>query len=280
MQRIILTLVIASLAATGPGVAQAANARVHALAAPASADESFESLTEQASQKFRDKDYEAAIALFERAYALNPEPNILFNIGRIYEEAGKLDDAIIYYEKFIADPQVDLESKQKALRRRDLAREIVEIRKKDEERRRAEAAAKEPTPPPTTDTPPPTTDTPPPTTEDPHPPRSRNLRPLGYTLMGTGAAALIAGGVVGGLAKGHERDFHNATSLQAAGDAKAAALRLAPAADGLFIAGGILAAAGVVLLLLPQNRKGASRDRAVVPHLGPGQAGIGYVGRF
>lgn len=283
MQRIILTLVTASLCVAGPGVSQAASARVHALVAPAgSAEESFESLTEQASQKFREKDFDGAVSLFERAYALNPEPNILFNIGRIYEEAGKLEDAIVYYERFVSDPQVDIESKQKALRRRDVAREVVEIRKKEDERRKADT-----TPPPSGNPPPPVVTNPPPTETEPEPgvdeprPVKRNVRPLGFALVGIGGATLIAGGVVGGLAKRQENAFGAAKNLQDADEAKQKGLRLAPAADGLFIAGGILAAAGVVMLLLPQNRKNPeSKKRAFVPHLAPGQAGIGYVGRF
>lgn len=148
MQRTLLSLVIASLVVAGPGTSQVASAGllVDAGIGPAVATEdSFESLTEQASQKFRDKEYDAAVALFEQAYALNPEPNILFNIGRIYEEAGKLEDAIVYYERFVTDPQVDLDSRQKALRRRDVAREIVEIKRRDEAKRRGEEEQK-PTP--------------------------------------------------------------------------------------------------------------------------------------
>ena len=49
--------------------------------------ETFDTLVAQATGKFKDKDYAGAVALFERAYAVQPEPAILFNIGRIYEEA-------------------------------------------------------------------------------------------------------------------------------------------------------------------------------------------------
>ncbi|MEZ4382038.1 MAG: tetratricopeptide repeat protein [Nannocystaceae bacterium] len=275
MQRLIPTLVTASLLVTGPIAPQVA------AAAPA-AEESFDTLTEQASEKYSEGDYEGAIALFERAYALEPEPNILFNIGRIYEEAGKYEDAITYYERFISEPQVDLEAKQVALDRRDLAKAVVEIQKKDE--KKTDPTPEETTPPPEETTPPPGETTPPPG-EDPQvddKPKARNVRPIGYALFGTGAAALIGGAIVGGMAKGQERDFQAATNKTDADAAKERGLKLAPAADGLFIAGGILAAAGIVMLLLPQARKNKkNKARAqFVPQASPQQVGLGVVGRF
>ncbi|MCA9657070.1 MAG: tetratricopeptide repeat protein [Myxococcales bacterium] len=255
--------------------------RVAAAAAPA-AEESFDTLTEQAAEKYSEGDYEGAIALFERAYVLEPEPNILFNIGRIYEEAGKYEDAITYYEKFISEPQVDLEAKQVALDRRDLAKAVVEIQKKDEKKN--ETPPEETTPPPEETTPPPG-ETPPPDGGEPpvdDKPKPRNVRPIGYALFGTGAAALIGGAIVGGMAKGEERKFQAATNKTDADAAKERGLKLAPAADGLFIAGGILAAAGIVMLLLPQARKNKkNKQRAqFVPQASPQQVGLGVVGRF
>jgi tetratricopeptide (TPR) repeat protein len=280
MQRTLLSLVIASLVVAGPGTSQVASAGllVDAGIGPAVATEdSFESLTEQASQKFRDKEYDAAVALFEQAYALNPEPNILFNIGRIYEEAGKLEDAIVYYERFVTDPQVDLDSRQKALRRRDVAREIVEIKRRDEAKRRGEEEQKPP--PVEVKSPDPVFVPTEVVVDDPPRPRTRSTRPIGWALVGTGGAALIGGFVVGGVAKRYHRAFSETYKLEEARDFKATGLKLAPAADALFIAGGILAAAGIVILLLPQSRR-SSKKSALLPQVTPNSVGVGVFGRF
>ncbi|MEZ4453471.1 MAG: tetratricopeptide repeat protein [Nannocystaceae bacterium] len=291
MHRTFVSLVTAGLVAFTPVLAHAGPLTPGGLSAfaAAPAEESFESLTEQATEKFQQKDYDAAVALFERAYALNPEPNILFNIGRIYEESGKLEDAIVYYERFITDPQVDHEARQIALRRRDVAREVVDIRKKEERDAQGGGGATTPTENPqgggggAVTTPPPDqgggdgTDQPP-------KPKSRNLRPVGYALVGTGGALLIGGAVVGGLAKKQETLFNDATTLDEARAAKDKGTRLAPAADGLFIAGGILAAAGIALLLLPASRKkGKSPAKSAFlpqPQVSPTQVGFGLAGRF
>lgn len=85
------------------------------------------------------------------------------------------------------------------------------------------------------------------------------------------------------MAKRQESIFAAAQSREDADAAKAKGMRLAPAADGLFIAGGILAAAGIVMLLVPQNRKKAdakSPTARIVPQTSPTQVGLGVVGRF
>lgn len=261
------------------------------VAAPASSEgESFESLVDQARAKFKEKDYVGAVALFERAYATQPEPAILFNIGRIYEEANNVDAAIAYYEKFIADESVEMAQRDKALQRLQALEKIVEIRKKEEAKRN---------PPPNppaggnktgdgaggggnkVDTPPPGPGPgPQPPIEDKPPPQpNRLLRPIGYSMFGLGAALLIGGGIAGGLAKTQHNNFAFAETLDARRDAAQKGKSLAVTADGLFIAGGVLAAVGIVLLLLPKGRKSRAAQ-ALRPQVSPGQMGLGYVYRF
>ncbi len=301
MQRIVATLMAASLLASSADAQAALPAlrpNMHVLApattgtatattaaptapaatpaaAPTGETESFETLVGQATVKFKDKDYAAAVALFERAYAVQPEPAILFNIGRIYEEAQNAEAAIGYYEKFIADESVELKDREKAVQRLQVLRTIVEIREKEKNRNKPKPAD----PPPPVD-PVKVGPTPPPDDKADKPaPSGRLLRPIGGALVGTGAALLIGGAIAGGIARGAHKDFTGAKTLA---DREAAAERgrgLAGTADGLFIAGGVIAAVGIVLLIVPAVRKSRTAQ-ALSPQVSPTQVGMGFIHRF
>jgi tetratricopeptide (TPR) repeat protein len=43
-----------------------------------------------------------ALGLFERAYALDPAPTLLYNIGRLYDKKGDVVKARTYYEKYVS----------------------------------------------------------------------------------------------------------------------------------------------------------------------------------
>ena len=239
--------------------------------------ETFDTLVAQATGKFKDKDYAGAVALFERAYAVQPEPAILFNIGRIYEEAQNAEAAIGYYEKFIADESVELKDREKAVQRLQVLRTIVEIREKEKNRNKPKPAD----PPPSVDTGPKAGPTPAPGPDkgDKPPANGRLMRPIGGALVGTGAALLIGGAIAGGIARGAHNDFKSAESLA---DREAAASRgrgLAGTADGLFIAGGVIAAVGIVLLIVPAVRKSRAAQ-ALSPQVSPTQVGLGFIHRF
>jgi tetratricopeptide (TPR) repeat protein len=244
--------------------------------APAGETETFESLIEQAQGKFKEKDFAGAVALFERAYALQPEPAILFNIGRIYEQAQNAEAAIGYYEKFIADESVELKDREKAVQRLQVLRTIVEIREKEKNRNKPKPVEPDQTEPkPAVGPQPPTTDPKP----NDKPQQGRLLKPIGGAMVGTGAALLIGGAIAGGVARGAHKDFVGATSLA---DREAAAQRgksLAGTADGLFIAGGVIAAVGIVLLIVPAVRKSRAAQ-ALQPQVSPTHVGLGYIHRF
>jgi hypothetical protein len=50
-------------------------------------------------------DYEAAAAAFLRSYELQPTSEALFNVALAHEQAGATIDAIVYYERFLAEPE-------------------------------------------------------------------------------------------------------------------------------------------------------------------------------
>lgn len=262
-------------ATTGAGATGAAGAS----AAPAAGaeTETFETLVGMATGKFKEKDYAGAVALFERAYAVQPEPAILFNIGRIYEEAQNAEAAIGYYEKFIADENVEPKDQEKAVQRLQVLRTIVEIREKEKARSKPKPADPKPVAEPNPVNPEqPVTQQP----NDQKPAKSgRLMRPIGFTLVGTGAALVIGGAIAGGLAKAQYNVFADAKSLS---DQEAAGTRgrsLARTADGLFIAGGVLAVVGAVLLIVPAVRKSRAA-KALSPQVSPTQVGFGFTHQF
>lgn len=239
--------------------------------------ETFESLVGQATGKFKEKDYAGAVQLFERAYAVQPEPAILFNIGRIYEEAQNAEAAIGYYEKFIADEGVEAKDQEKAVQRLTVLRTIVEIREKEKARNQPKPAEPKPVVNPGPVNPPQPQPNQPGDQKPAKP--GRLMRPIGYTLLGTGAALLIGGGVAGGLAKAQYNVFADAKSLSDRETAATKGASLARTADGLFIAGGVVAVIGVVLLIIPAVRKSRAAQ-ALSPQVSPTQVGLGFTHHF
>ena len=82
---------------------------------PASAaSPSLEQLNEQGADLYAARDYRRAIEKFIQAYAIEPDPNLLFNIARCYEELGEADAAIEKYETFLKTPGADTRGQKRA----------------------------------------------------------------------------------------------------------------------------------------------------------------------
>ena len=97
------------------------------LAAGALAQEDAAALYGQSEALYRAGHYDEAAALLAKAYALQPDPALLFNLGRCYERAGQLAPAVDAYARYLeAEPQ----SKDRASVERSLAtlrRQLLEI---------------------------------------------------------------------------------------------------------------------------------------------------------
>jgi hypothetical protein len=80
------------------------------------------------------------------------------------------------------------------------------------------------------------------------------LFPAGFAVGGVGVAALVAGGVLGGLAMTKNDDAEaecpNGFCTAAGNDLHVEAGTFADAATGLFVAGGVLAAGGILMIIL------------------------------
>lgn len=71
-------------------------------------------LTDEGLSLYRSRDYRHAIEKFLQAFALDPDPNLLFNLARCYEGIGDSDNAIEKYEDFLSKPDADPQGRRRA----------------------------------------------------------------------------------------------------------------------------------------------------------------------
>jgi tetratricopeptide (TPR) repeat protein len=115
----------------------------------------FRKLVKQAGQLYQSSKYAEAADLLKQAYDLQPNPRLLYNIARAYDQAGSLREAADFYERYVGsaegtDPQLLKRSAQALERVRRLLQKEDEDKKRQEaekqraeaERQRAEAEAK------------------------------------------------------------------------------------------------------------------------------------------
>jgi len=255
-----------------------------ALAAPVAAavvteapQEEVDAIVAQAVEKFQAKEYDEAAALFEQAYELSPEPNYLFNIGRVYEQAGNLEKAVEFYARFVKEPEVELGAREVALERLRVLRGVLEetSEKPPPEEEDPVDEVADPTEP---EDPPP--DDPPPEDPEDAPKKPNPLRITGFVLLGVGVGAVAGGGALGGIALGHENDLNTLNTLETRDDAVTKGKRSALVADILFGVGGAMLVTGVVLVAVSYAGKNKSRRAAVAPTLTRRGAGIAAEVRF
>ncbi|HYQ16809.1 MAG TPA: hypothetical protein VEQ58_13650 [Polyangiaceae bacterium] len=71
-------------------------------------------LNETGARAYAERNYRAAIEKFVEAYAIDHDPNLLFNVARCYEKLGDAVAAIEKYQAFLAAPGADTEGRVKA----------------------------------------------------------------------------------------------------------------------------------------------------------------------
>jgi tetratricopeptide (TPR) repeat protein len=236
------------------------------------------------------KDYETAISLYTKAYALVPHPVLLFNIGQAHRLAGRVDEAIRFYQQYLdADPKgpqattardliaeihareaAEVKAREDARKAADDARKAEAARKAAEDARKAEAArtaaaAAEPAEPeqPSDDV------------DEAHP--GRPLRIAGIAAAGAGVAATGVA-IVFGL---HARSLSDDLSAPGAvydpsriDDGEAAERN----AIILGVAGGALIAGGVAMYILGRRQGSDAEQEHVTLHVRSGFVGIAFGG--
>lgn len=209
--------------------------------------ERFKELTDLGNKKYEEGDYSAAAQAFIDAYQIRPISNILYNIGRIYEQAGQLENALEYFERFVKSPNVEQESRADALERIKTIKGVLELEE--------DAATEE------------NAQTPPPAA-----PAGEPDRTVSYIVLGSSAVLLGGSLAFGLLASGEYDTFENATTLQERRDAADSGSTFSIVSDSLLISGIIAAGVGTVLFFTAKPSEGGV---AIAPYVGQHEAGLG-----
>lgn len=151
----------------------------------------FNRLVQQAGEAYNRNEPDVAINLLEQAYTINPNQILLYNIGRAHELAGRLERALEYYDRFLAEHPPEDQAQLGREARAGIQSQIAA-------RRRSEQASQQ------QDNPPPP---PPPQARLRWVDQPRRLRAGHATLIFSGAALAIAGGVMGVLALNSSTSF-------------------------------------------------------------------------
>jgi tetratricopeptide (TPR) repeat protein len=154
----------------------------------------FQRLVQQAAEAYNRSEPDVAINLLEQAYTLNPNPLLLYNIGRAHELASRPERALEYYSRFLAEHP---EESQAQLGRE--ARASVQAQLDARNR----AANPNPQPGPTVTNSAVTTNAPRIRWVD----QPRRFTGGHATLVISGALLAVAGGVFGGLALAQSGGF-------------------------------------------------------------------------
>jgi tetratricopeptide (TPR) repeat protein len=191
-------------------------------------------LFEESEQRYRAGELEEAQRLLLEAYALDPNPVLQYNLGRVYEALGKLEEAAGAFREFL-DGAPDAPDRGAIERRIETLQKQIADRKAQETRER-ERAKKPPPPPPK----------PPPPLQDTGP----GVTP--WIIAGAGAAALLGGVVAGVLANKAHDDAVADPSFRGAQDSQDKAVTFATIANVGFVVGGAAVVVGVGWGLMDQ----------------------------
>jgi tetratricopeptide (TPR) repeat protein len=229
-------------------------------------DETFNRLVQDGMNHYRNREYDEAVQKFEAAYAINQQPELIYNVARAHEKAPRRDQAIQAYERFLSLPGSTADLRAKALASVEALRREKEAMERSRQPRDTGGGSVVPpgsgggvvTRPP-----------------------KETSRTLEWVLIGGGAAVAATGAIFGVLALQANSDFK---TLKADGadratleDKKSTVDNNALVADVMIGVGAVSIIAGAIMYLTTGHDDG---DVAVGPVFGPDQAGLAVSGRF
>ncbi len=188
-----------------------------------------ERLSTEGVAAYRAKEYARAIELFQQALAIQPVSNLLYNIARASDLMGNPKRAKLYYEKFMARPDITESQKAKA------RGYMVALNLPPERPQEPNQAWKD---------------------NDPTVRLSSSSglddiqMVLGWTSLGLGVVALGTGTTLGIQAQSEADAFGRSDDLAVKNDLEKNARSLALSADITFGLGAVLLGTGVTLLVL------------------------------
>ncbi len=239
--------------------------------------ENFDTAVAEAMRHYGAREYDEAVFFFERAYELQQEPDLVYNIARSHERLAHRQEALDTYERFIALPGTTGELRARALTNiRSLRAEIaaMEAVARDEANNTGDGNQGGTAAPP------------PPVEVEPE---SNPLSIVGYALIGVGAATMIAGAIFGGMALSANSQYEDAAFTQERISLRDDVETRAAFSDVFLFSGLGVAAVGVVLALVGSSRgnsnevesEESARRFGVTPSLALGDGmGLGISGRF
>src|SRR5436190_22360582 len=72
------------------------------------AEQEVERLAHEGVQAYKAEQYDQAVTLLTRAYAIRPVTALLYNLAKAYDKQGNVTDACATYKKFTDAPDADL----------------------------------------------------------------------------------------------------------------------------------------------------------------------------
>lgn len=232
---------------------------VHASPGQVLRDPEAQAHFDEAQRHFGEEDYAAAIPELKAAYALEPNPMLLYAWGQAERLAGSCERAVGLYRRFLeTNPAPE-------------QRQLAEANLVDCEAELPDDAL-DPEAPATEDEPP----------DDDGPPRRWYADPVGGVLLGVGVAGLITGGALMGLAQRRIRQAPNADIEDEYYDVIAQAERFNTAGGVVLGVGGVLVLSGVIRYAIVARKGRRARESAAQARWHPVWTGAGVAlrGRF